>query len=199
LSLWAFAAFTKTWNDIKKSNIDIMNQNHLTKQWYVLHTRSRFENVVHDGLLKKSFEVFLPKMQVKSRRRDRKLMIRVPVFPGYLFVKTDIAPREHIEIVKTVGAVRLVGTKAGPVPVPGETIDSLKILVAADAPIKTGNRLAKGDQVLVVHGVFAGVVGTFVRYRGTGRVIINVDTLGQTAGVEVDEEDVEPVPKLIQG
>jgi transcription elongation factor/antiterminator RfaH len=199
LSLWAFAAFTKTWNAIKKSNIDIMNQNHLTKQWYVLHTRSRFENVVHDGLLKKSFEVFLPKMQVKSRRRDRKLMIRVPVFPGYLFVKTDIAPREHIEIVKTIGAVRLVGTKGGPVPVPGDTIDSLKILVAADAPIKTGNRLARGDQVMVVHGAFAGVVGTFARYRGTGRVIINVDTLGQTAGVEVDEEDVEPVPKLIQG
>jgi transcriptional antiterminator NusG len=169
------------------------------KEWYVLHTRSRFENVVYERLLKKSFEVFLPRMQVKSRRRDRRLMIRVPVFPGYLFVKTDTAPREHIEIVKTIGAVRLVGTKAGPVPVPGETIDSLKILVAADAPIKTGNRLVKGDQVMVVHGIFAGAVGTFVRYRGAGRVIINVDTLGQTAGVEVDEADVEPVPKLIQG
>ena len=176
-----------------------MDNNQLKKSWYVLHTRSRFENVVHDGLLKKSFEVFLPKMQVKSRRRDRKLMIRVPVFPGYLFVKSDIVPNEHIEIVKTIGAVRLVGTKDGPVPVPSGTIESLKILVAADAPIKTGNRLARGDQVMVVHGAFAGVVGTFARYRGTGRVIINVDTLGQTAGVEVDEDDVEPVPKLIQG
>jgi transcription elongation factor/antiterminator RfaH len=176
-----------------------MDDNQLKKCWYVLHTRSRFENVVHEGLLKKSFEVFLPKMQVKSRRRDRKLMIRVPVFPGYLFVKSDIAPREHVEIVKTIGAVRLLGTKQGPVPVPSETIDSLKILVAADAPIKTGNRLVQGDPVMVVNGLFTGVVGTFVRYRGSGRVIINVDTLGQTAGVEVDEEDVEPVPKLIQG
>ena len=176
-----------------------MNDNQLKKCWYVLHTRSRFENVVHEGLLKKSFEVFLPKMQVKSRRRDRKLMIRVPVFPGYLFVKSDIAPREHVEIVKTIGAVRLLGTKQGPVPVPSETIDSLKILVAADAHIKTGNRLVQGDPVMVVNGLFTGVVGTFVRYRGSGRVIINVDTLGQTAGVEVDEEDVEPVPKLIQG
>jgi transcriptional antiterminator NusG len=176
-----------------------MTPNQLKKMWYVLHTRSRFENVVHDGLLQKSFEVFLPRMQVKSRRRDRKLMIRVPVFPGYLFVKSDIAPREHIEIVKTLGAVRLVGTKDGPVPVPSETIDSLRILVDADASIKTGNRLVKGDQVIVVNGVFTGVVGTFARYRGTGRLIINVETLGQTAGVEVDEEDVEAIPKLIQG
>ncbi len=176
-----------------------MIDSQLKRRWYVLHTRSRFENVVHDGLLKKSFEVFLPRMQMKSRRRDRKLMIRVPVFPGYLFVKSDITPREHIEIVKTIGVVRLIGTKDGPVSVPSETIDSLRILVAADAPIKTGNKVVKGDRVIVVHGIFVGVVGTFVRYRGTGRVIINVDTLGQTAGVEVDEEDIELVPKLIQG
>ena len=176
-----------------------MINSQMKKQWYVLHTRSRFENVVYDRLLNKSFEVFLPKMQVKSRRKDRKQMIRVPVFPGYLFVKSDIAPREHIEIVKTIGVVRLIGTKDGPVPVPSETIDSLRILIDADAPIKTGNKILKGERIIVVHGVFAGVVGVFVRYRGTGRVVINVDTLGQTASVEVDEEDIELVPKLIQG
>ena len=174
-----------------------MNQDQKEKKWYVLHTRSRFENVVNDGLIKKEFESFLPRVQVKSRRRDRKLLIRVPVFPGYLFVRSDLAPRDHIEIVKTIGAVRIIGTKDGPVPVPDETIASLKILVAAEAPIRTGNRLVKGDRVMVVHGVFAGVVGTFKRYRGTSRVIINVDTLGQTAGVEVDEDDVEPVPKIL--
>jgi len=174
-----------------------MQTDHQNRKWYVLHTRSRFENVVSEGLAKKSFEVFLPKMQVKSRRRDRKLMIRIPVFPGYLFVKSDLMPGEHIEIVKTTGAVRLVGTKSGPVPVPTETIESLQILIATDAPIKTGNRLAKGDKVMVVRGIFSGVVGTFVRYRGVGRLVINVDTLGQTAGVEVDMDDVEPVPKLL--
>ena len=32
--------------------------------WYVLHTRSRFENKVNEGLERKSKEVFLPKMLV---------------------------------------------------------------------------------------------------------------------------------------
>ncbi len=54
--------------------------------WYVLHTKSRFENVVNDGLMNKSVEVFLPKIQVRSKRRDRKAMISVPLFPGYIFV-----------------------------------------------------------------------------------------------------------------
>ena len=78
-----------------------MTHDTLKQEWYVIHTRSRFENVVCDGLLKKSFEVFLPKVQVPSKRRDRKRMIKVPVFPGYLFVRTDMSAHEHLNIVKT--------------------------------------------------------------------------------------------------
>ncbi|MHC4459495.1 MAG: transcription termination/antitermination NusG family protein, partial [Planctomycetota bacterium] len=114
-----------------------MTNNSLPNSWYVLHTRSRFENVVHDGLHKKSLEVFLPKIKVPSRRRDRKLMLKVPLFPGYLFVKTDLNPYQHLEIVKTAGAVRLIGNKEGPIPVPESTVESLRIMVATDHPVTT--------------------------------------------------------------
>jgi transcriptional antiterminator NusG len=174
-----------------------MEDQKLIPLWYVLHTKSRFENVVNDGLGKKSIEVFLPKVTVRSKRRDRKVMIRVPLFPGYLFVKTDLAPQSHLEIVKTVGAVRLIGSKQGPVPVPAETIDSLKIMVSGDHHITTGHRLQKGDKVLVLRGPFAGVTGTFTRYGGKGRVIVNIEALGQYAGVEVSEEDIEIVPQIL--
>ena len=169
----------------------------LRPSWFALHTRSRFENVVNEGLIKKQMEVFLPKIKVKSKRRDRKLMIRVPLFPGYLFVKTDLNPVEHIEILKTVGAVRLVGNSDGPVSISDETVGSLKIMVASEHPVTTGRQFRKGDRVLVVEGPFAGVVGTFSRYRGKGRVIVNIEALGQYAGVDVSEEDVERVPEIL--
>ena len=174
-----------------------MADKRLAHLWYVLHTKSRFENVVHEGLGKKSIEVFLPKVTVPSKRRDRKAMIRVPLFPGYLFVKTDLAPQSHLEVVKTAGAVRLIGSKQGPVPVPEETIESLKIMVSAEHPITTGPQLSKGDKVLVVNGPFAGVSGTFIRYGGKGRVVVNIEALGQYAGVEVNQEDIEIVPKIL--
>jgi hypothetical protein len=120
--------------------------------WYVLHTKSRFENVVNDGLINKSMEVFLPKVQVRSKRRDRKAMITVPLFPGYLFVKTDLSPHNHLEIVKTTGAVRLIGTKDGPVTVPRTAIESLKIMVEGNNQVSTGYRLKKGDPVIVIAG-----------------------------------------------
>ncbi|MBU0986368.1 MAG: UpxY family transcription antiterminator [Proteobacteria bacterium] len=169
----------------------------LTYSWYVLHTKSRFENVVNEGLIKKSMEVFLPKVQVRSKRRDRRAIIRVPLFPGYLFVKTDLNPNEHIEIVKTVGAVRLIGNKDGPIPVPDETVDSLMIMVTSNHPVLTGTRFKKGDSVMVVNGPFAGVTGTFVRYRGKERVIVNIEALGQYACVDVSEEDVELLPEIL--
>lgn len=171
-----------------------LNMNRL---WYVLHTKSRFENVVSQGLFKKSLESFLPKIKVKSKRRDRNLMIRVPLFPGYLFVKTDLNPNEHIEIVKTAGAVRLIGNQNGPIPVPLETVESLKIMVASEHPITTGNYFKKGDKVMVICGPFAGVKGIFVRYRGKNRVVVNVEALGQYAQVEINEDDVEPIPEIL--
>lgn len=169
----------------------------LEPDWYVLHTKSRFENVVCDGLDKKSLEVFLPKILVRSRRRDRKKMIRVPLFPGYIFVKTDLNPYEHIKILKTTGAVRLIGNREGPIAVGVNTVESLRIMVATDLPVLTGNRFKKGDTVIVVNGPLAGVTGTFSHYGGRGRVIVSVDALGQYAAVEADEDDIERRPDIL--
>jgi transcription antitermination factor NusG len=76
-------------------------------------------------------------------------------------------------------------------------MDSLKIMVAADHPVTTGYSMKKGDKVLVIDGPFAGVTGTFVRYGGKGRVVVNIEALGQYAGIEVNEEDIEILPKIL--
>jgi transcription antitermination factor NusG len=49
----------------------------------------------------------------------------------------------------------------------------------------------------VIDGPFTGVTGTFIRYRGKGRVVVNIEALGQHAGVDVDEHDIEVLPKII--
>ena len=139
----------------------------------------------------------MPKVKVRSRRKDRKRMVRVPLFPGYLFVCTDLDPREHLEILKTAGVVRMIGARSRPVPVAEETIASLKIMVATDLPLHTGQRLRKGDRVLVAHGPLSGVVGVFIRHRGQGRVLVQIEALGQYAAVDVAAEDVERVPEVL--
>jgi len=131
-----------------------------------------------------------------SKRRDRRKKIRIPLFPGYVFVKSDLNAYKRLEIVKTIGVVRIVGNKDGPISVPDESIDSLRIMVAGDNPVATGTRLRKGDRVMVVDGPFIGVTGTFVRYRGSGRVVVSIEALGQYAAVDVPEEYVEKLPVI---
>ena len=169
----------------------------LERLWYVLHTKSRHENVVNDVLLRKSVEVYLPQITVPSKRRDRKKTIRVALFPGYVFVKTDLHPHTHLEIVKVAGAVRFIGNSQGPLPIADETVESLKIMVGSDHTLTTGNNLKKGDKVMVVHGPLEGVIGTFARYGGKGRIVVNIEALGQYAAVEVSEDDIEIMPKIL--
>ncbi len=169
----------------------------LHRAWYALHTRSRFENTVNDRLLGKSIEVFLPKAYVRSKRADRKKMIRIPLFAGYLFVKTDLNPKEHLEILKTAGAVRFIGNSEGPIPVSDETVESLKIMITSDKEIVTGIEFQEGDPVMVIRGALTGIKGVFVRYKGnTGRVIVNISALGRFASAEVEEGDIQPLPKI---
>ncbi len=168
------------------------------ENWFVLLTRSNFEQTVHKTIAQKNIESFLPTIKRKSRRKDRSLMIDLPLFPGYLFVKSDQAPASQLNILKTTGAVRLLGNQSGPVPVPTSQIESLKLLTKIKTDLITGTnlRLEKGDPVMITQGPMAGVRGEFTHHKGKGRVVINIDVLGQYAGVEVEEENVEKVPDL---
>lgn len=165
----------------------------LPPHWYVLHTKSRAEKVVFDQLSKKSIDTFLPTARVLSKRKDRRVMLDLPLFPGYLFVKTDLEVRHYLSILKTPGAVKLIGNKEGPVPVQDVIVESLQIMVSTGESILTGLQFQKGDMVKVIRGPFEGVTGTFSRYHGVGRVIVFIDLLGQSASVEVDEDDIEQI------
>jgi len=167
--------------------------------WFALLTRSNFEQTVHKSIVSKKVEAFLPTIKRKSIRKDRNLIIDAPLFPGYLFVKSTYEASDQLTILKTVGAVRLLGNKAGPLPVPESQVESLKIITGANMDLSTGSsiRLRKGDFVMILKGPMAGVRGEFSRYQGKGRVAIKIDLLGQYAGVDVEEDNVEKIPDLM--
>lgn len=167
--------------------------------WFALLTRSNFEQTVFSQIVKKKIEGFLPRKRKPSLRKDRKLMIEVPLFPGYLFVRSAPEPASLLNILKTTGAVRLLGNKQGPLPVPDSQIDSLKILTSTHMDLITGSiiQLEKGDPVVILEGPMAGLKGEFSEFRGKGRVIIKIDLLGQFAGVEIPIEQVEKIPDML--
>ena len=167
--------------------------------WFALLTRSNFEQTVYSRICKKRIDAFLPSTKKPSKRKDRKLMIETPLFPGYVFVKSTKAPVDQLPILKTLGAVRFLGNSTGPVPVPENQIEALKRLTSVTQDLVTGSiiQLKKGDPVVILEGPMAGLKGDFFEHKGRGRVIIKVDLLGRYAGVEVDFDKVEKIPDLL--
>ncbi|MBC8439569.1 MAG: UpxY family transcription antiterminator [Deltaproteobacteria bacterium] len=167
--------------------------------WFALLTRSNFEQTVYTNIVKKNIDAFLPKIKQKSIRKDRNLMIEKPLFPGYIFVKSTFEPVYQLQILKTTGAVRLLGNQSGPMAIPPSQIESLKIMTSTSMDLITGAniRLKKGDPVMIINGPMAGAKGEFIHHKGKGRVFIKIDVLGQYAGVEVDENNVEKLPDFL--
>jgi hypothetical protein len=64
--------------------------------WYALYTRSRCEQLVYNQLAMKGFHVFLPKLEMWSRRAGWQHLISIPMFPGYLFLHHTIDKLEVI-------------------------------------------------------------------------------------------------------
>src|SRR5256886_15424724 len=81
--------------------------------WHALWTRSHSEQLVYDQLAAKGFDLFLPKIDQWSRRGGLKHLIRIPMFPGYVFLPGRGGPAGYAE-----------GPKArGPGPGPGGSRD----------------------------------------------------------------------------
>lgn len=167
--------------------------------WFALLTRSNFEKTVYASILKKKIPAFLPQIRRKSIRKDRQLMVESPLFPGYIFVRSTFQASDQLNILKTTGAVRLLGNQAGPVPIPDIQVESLKILTSSHMDLVTGSNISlkKGDPVMIIEGPLAGIRGEFIRQKGKGRVVIKIDLLSQYAGTEIEEDKIEKIPELL--
>jgi transcriptional antiterminator NusG len=156
--------------------------------WYAIWTQSHCENIVVEQLSAKGFGAFLPEMSVWSKRDGDMRLIRVPMFPGYLFVHDTMDKKSYIEILKSRGVVRILEhgwTRL--TPVPDEDIEAIQQIVGADVPVFPHANLAQGARVTVTEGPLAGLEGIFIQGKATkGRLVINVELLGRSVGVEVD-------------
>ncbi len=163
-------------------------------RWYALHTRSRFEQVVYKGLRGKDIETFLPRVQVMSRRKDRRKKIMVPLLPGYVFVQAKLEPFVYWEIIKTVGVVRMISFKGRPVPANDQEIESLMILDGTDRTVENRSFMRKGDRVMIMDGPLKGLAGFYIKHKNKSeKVVVSIELLRRSMAVEIDGWALEKI------
>jgi transcription antitermination factor NusG len=164
-------------------------------QWFALWTHSHCEQAVHDQLVAKGFESFLPTIRTWSRRAGTQRLIPLPMFPSYLFVRQAMDKRSYIEILKSKGLVRILGARWDRLTAVADAeIEALQRIQSTELTAMPHPYLHEGQRVRINAGPLSGIEGVLVRCRANrGLLVISVDLLRQSVAVEVDCTLVTPV------
>lgn len=163
-------------------------------RWHVIWTRSHSEQLVYDQLAAKGFQLFLPEINVWSRRGGHRHLIHVPMFPGYFFLHHAMDKPTCIEVGKARGLVRLLGERWDrPAEVPDEEIEAIQKVTDAGLPALPHPYLREGQRVRITRGPLADVKGILVRSKSNkGLFVLSIELLQRSVAVEVDSTLVVP-------
>ncbi|MDA8173553.1 MAG: UpxY family transcription antiterminator [Nitrospiraceae bacterium] len=162
--------------------------------WYAAYVKSRHEFVAQSELGRKGVQTFLPTIKKLNQWKDRKKLVEFPLFPGYLFVNVPSYPSEFVNVLKTRGVVSILASGLdGPVPVPQDEIESLKIMLTSGGDgVNVYPHLKSGALVRVKRGPLKGARGAVMNSEGEHIFVVNIDILGRSIGIKVYANDLEP-------
>jgi transcription antitermination factor NusG len=163
----------------------------VTRAWYAAYTKFQHEKSAASLLEKKDFEVFLPVYRTVHRWKDRNQMVILPLFPCYLFLRTEL--ERKIDILRTAGILWIVENAGQACSVLDSEIEAVRKICSGATPFQPHPFLKQGDFVRIRKGPLFGVEGFFVRTKNQYRVVVSVELLKKSAAVEVDLADVELV------
>lgn len=157
-------------------------------QWHVLWTHSNCEQRVHDQLSAKGFELFLPTLSRWFRRKDFRYVARVPMFPGYLFLRHAMNQTSYLEVLKTKGLARILGERWDRLgTVPDREIETIQKVLKTDLPTTPHPYLREGQRVRVMRGPLANAEGVLLNVDSKkGLLVLSVDLLRRSVAVQID-------------
>ena len=157
--------------------------------WYAAYTRARHEKLVARQLQERQIACFLPLYSSVRRWKDRRKMLELPLFPGYVFV--HIHPEDRLQVLGIPGVARFVSINGRPAEVPESDIESLQRGVANGVHAEPHPYLKVGQRVHVKRGPLAGSEGILVRKKDKLRVVLSIHLIMRSVAAEVEVGDIE--------
>jgi transcription antitermination factor NusG len=167
--------------------------NNAGQVWNAVYTRHQHEKLVAESLTGNGFEVFLPTYNTIRQWVDRKKQLSLPLFPCYVFLRSNLERR--LQVLSTPGVHFVVMFAGRPATIPDLEMDAIRKAVESRLRVEPHPFLRCGDWVRVTSGPLADVEGILVRKKGFYRLIISAELLGKSIAVEIDAFSVKPLPR----
>lgn len=169
----------------------------MSKQWYVVHTYSGFENKVkasleekvHSLSLEEQFgRILIPTENVVELKEGKKRVATKKIFPGYILVEMALSDETWNLVKNTAKVTGFVGGGGQPSPLTDKEIDNImKQMDESVAAPKSRIQFHKGDVVRIIVEPFMGFNGVVDDVNpDQGRVKVLVSIFGRPTPVEVD-------------
>src|SRR5262249_8944117 len=173
-----------------------------SKQWYIIHTYSGFENKVQEslrtraeafGFADKIGQILIPTEEVVELRNGKKVTSKRMLYPGYVLVEMDMDDELWHAVKATPRVTGFVGGGTIPVPLTADEVNSVlyRQQSSAERP-RPKLTFEKGENVRIIDGPFtnfSGKVDEVNPERNTLRVLVTI--FGRSTPVELDFLQVE--------
>jgi transcription antitermination factor NusG len=163
----------------------------LEPHWYAAYTSANHEKSAAIQLRQRSVEHFLPLYESLRRWKDRRMLLQLPLFPGYVFVR--LAFRDRLQVLQVPGIVRLVGFNGLPCAMPEEDIRAIRNCLSRGYQVEPRPFLQVGRRVRVQTGPLQGLEGTILRVKNRRRFVLSFELIRRSVAVEIDGMELEPV------
>jgi transcriptional antiterminator RfaH len=163
------------------------------KQWFVVQTNPKEENLVSLVLSKQDIPIYQPFMEKYVFHARKKTLKQYPLFPNYIFVNILPNEEEFHKIRWSRGVRRILIDNYQPIPIEDEFITSLKILQDKDTGIiKKPVEFSPGDLVRIKSGPMKDLYGVFEEWGSDeGRVKILIQMVNNRAKVVMHSSLIE--------
>jgi len=154
--------------------------------WYAIHTVARHEKRVALQLQESGVVTFLPLMQQIRQWSDRRMVVEVPLFSCYAFVRTAQTSQERLKVLRTPGVVGFVGSERVGTPIPREEIENLQTAIREKIPYAVHPFVGAGKRVRIRGGALNGMEGILEDQHGSKRLVVSVELLRRSVSIQVE-------------
>lgn len=165
-----------------------------THNWYAVYVPFRREKSASERLERMGIQTYVPLIE-KTKRYVRKVKkYRIPLIHKYVFVRID--PRDKSMVLQERDVIDFLRFEGRMVAIPDAEIETLKRVVGdREAQIDAlDTHRVLGAEVEIIHGHLTGLKGVVREVLGKNKLLVTLDTLGLTLGIQVPPKYLSPVP-----
>src|SRR2546421_3799234 len=161
----------------------------LTWAWFCLRAQQKHEQMAANCLRQmEHVEVFNPCIRFQQVRRNRKVWLTDPLFPGYLFARFNWQD-SLTRVYYAPGVQSVIHFGNGWPTVPEQVIEEIRAAIGPGELRVISDHLTPGDQVEIIAELFQGLKAVVTQVMpGRQRVAVLLDFLGRQTTVEISAQ-----------